>query len=103
MTFDKSEKSAVTGSAVQDSSIEQLLEGYAARYTQQIRDLAETFSAATTRLGSAQGDPSTALADDVRAGARKHRVDADLLLAAVADYAVIESRSEALHRSRAGH
>ena len=85
---------------MQDSSIEQLLEGYAARYAQQIRDLAKTFLAATTRLGSAQGDPSTAPADGVRASARKHRVDADLLLAAVADYAVIKSRSKALHRSR---
>lgn len=102
MTSEKSDQ-FVAGSAVQASSIEQLLECYAARYAQQIRDLVETFSSATTRLGSAQGDPSTALADDVRATAKKHRVDPDLLLAAVADYAVIESRSEALHRSRTGH
>lgn len=99
MTFDKS---APPQGKVQQPSIEELLHGYAARYPQQIRDLAETFSAATTRLGNAQGDPSTALAEDVRASARKHRVDAEMLLAAVADYAVIESRSEALHRARSG-
>ncbi|CAN5699291.1 hypothetical protein BH11PSE13_BH11PSE13_36500 [soil metagenome] len=98
-----SDKSAATGGAVQEASIEQLLDAYASRYPQQIRDLAETFSAATTRLGNAQGDPSAAFADDVRASARKHRVDADMLLAAVADYVVIETRSEALHRSRTGH
>ena|ERR1700712_799702 len=97
MIFDKS---VIAGGAVQGSSIERLLEDYAARYSQQVRDLAETFSAATTRLGNARGDPSAALADDVRASARKHGVDPESLLAAVADYAVIESRSEALHRSR---
>jgi hypothetical protein len=41
-------------------------------------------------------DSSAALVDDVRSSARKRRVGADLLLAAVNEYAVIESRSKAL-------
>ncbi|MDB5826332.1 MAG: hypothetical protein JWQ73_552 [Variovorax sp.] len=94
------EKSATSESADQATGIEDLLQGYAARYPQQIRDLAETFSSATTRLGNAQGDPLAALAEDVRASARKHKVDAAMLLAAVSDYAVIESRSEAMQRAR---
>lgn len=94
------ENNASDESPVQESSVQQLLDSYTARYPEQIRDLAETFSAATTRLGHAQGNPSAVLVDDVRSSARKNRVDADLLLAAVDEYAVIESRSEALHRPR---
>lgn len=81
------------------SDIEKLMHGYAARYTQQVRDVVETFASSTTRLGNAQVMPAMSAAG-VEAIAVKHNVDAETLMSAIIDYAAIEALSEQALRNR---
>lgn len=75
------------------SKIEELMQAYARRYTQEVRDVAETFSSGTTRLSNAPTMPAMSAAG-VRAIAVQHNIDADTLISAVIDYAAIEALSE---------
>ena len=76
-------------------------DAYRAKYSEQVRDLAETFCANTTRL-SVGAEAVQVSPEDVRLMARRHEVDYDTLSAAVADYAAFELRAEAEHRRRGG-
>lgn len=65
------------------------LQRYREQYPEQIRGMAETFCAATTRLGTA-GAP-VATVDTVRPMAERHGLDVDELVAAITEYAQIEA------------
>lgn len=71
------------------------------KYSQQVRDLAETCCASTTRLSTGARTGQVSL-DELRALALRHGVDLDALTAAVADYAAFETQAEAEHRLRGG-
>ncbi|MDB5829285.1 MAG: hypothetical protein JWQ73_3505 [Variovorax sp.] len=85
-----------------NNDLEKLMRDYTLRYTQQVRDVVETFSSSTTRLGNVRGTPAMSEVG-VRAIALKHDIDAEALISAVIDYAEIEALSEqALRKSIAG-
>lgn len=83
-----------------EPTMETLLSAYHAKYTQQMRELAETLCAGTTRLESPNAIESRVLVQEVRRTAEKHGVDYETLGAAVADYTVIEQRALAQFRER---
>ena len=82
-----------------DTSFQELLSAYVARYPQEVRDLAETFCASTTRLGHHMVTPM-ALTADVKAQALQRGLSVELLAGAVADYSAIEMRAESMQRDR---
>lgn len=81
--------------------MEALLAAYNSRYPQEVRELAETLCAGTTRLESPGALESRVLPADVRRAAEKHGIPLDTLSAAVADYTVIEKRAMEIYRARA--
>lgn len=83
-----------------EPTFEAMLASYVERYPQEVRDLAETFCATTTRLGHHMATQPLALTADARAQALSRGVDVDLLAGAVADYSIIEMRAESMHRDR---
>lgn len=72
---------------------------YQAKYPQQVRDIAETCCASTTRLSTGARTAQVSL-DELRALALRHGVDIDALTAAVADYAAFEEQAETEQRQR---
>lgn len=84
-----------------DTSFQDLLSSYVARYPQEVRDLAETFCASTTRLSHHAATPQpTTLTADARARALERGVNVELLASAIADYSAIEMRAESMQRDR---
>lgn len=83
-----------------EPSFQELLARYVERYPQEVRDLAETFCASTTRLGHHMVTQPTALTAEARAQALDRGVSVELLANAVADYSAIEMRAEAMQRDR---
>lgn len=81
------------------SDIEKLMHDYAVRYPQVIRDVVETFSSGTTRLGNTPAMPAMSVAG-VKAIAVQHNINAETLISAVVDYAAIEALSEQALRKR---
>ena len=83
-----------------DTSFQELLSSYVARYPQEVRDLAETFCASTTRLSHHMVTQPMALTADVKAQALQRGLSVELLADAVADYSAIETRAESMQRDR---
>lgn len=84
-------------------TLEQMMADYAARYSQEVRDLAETLCASTTRL-AVQGEAMRPSLPDVRRTALERNIDEAELAGAVHDYAQIETAAEARYKQagRAG-
>lgn len=82
-----------------DTSFQELLSSYVERYPQEVRDLAETFCASTTRLGHHMVTQPMALTGEVKAQALQRGLDVELVANAVADYSAIEARAESMHKA----
>lgn len=81
-------------------TLEALMRDYKANFSQEVRDLAETFCGSTTRLSVAgEPEPRQLTADFLRQ-ARAHGIDREVLSQAVALYSRIEALAEA--RARGG-
>ena len=82
-------------------SFDDLLSAYVGEYPQTVRDVAETFCASTTRLGGHAAIPMQPPMAEIRRCALAKGIDADMLGAAVAAYARVESSAEAMQRAMA--
>lgn len=80
-----------------EHTISELLETYSSKYSEHLRDLAQAYCGATTRLGGVDGAALHVSREDVRAIAQEQKVDVDTLRCAIADYSIIEGRSVAMH------
>ncbi len=80
-----------------EHTISELLETYTSRYPEHLRDVAQAYCGATTRLGSIGGAALQVSREDVRTIAQDQGVDIDALRSAIADYSTIEGRSIAMH------
>ncbi|RYE74978.1 MAG: hypothetical protein EOO80_16105 [Oxalobacteraceae bacterium] len=78
-------------------TLEQLMADYAAGYSQEVRDLAETLCASTTRL-AVHGEAVRPSLHDVRRTALERGIDEAELVRAVNDYAQIETAAEARYK-----
>ncbi|WP_371435072.1 hypothetical protein [Polaromonas sp.] len=79
-------------------NISDLLRSYHADFSQQVRELAETFCFHTTRLGQAPPEAPHELTEEFRFRAKAHGVSEPDLKAAVARYVRIEALAESAYR-----
>ena len=70
------------------SDLEELMQGYSARYSQQVRDVVETLSSVTTRLGNAPAVPALSAADVEAIKAAAHADEK--VLARIAGKAIVK-------------
>lgn len=80
-----------------EPTLEELLRAYKTDFPQEVRDLAETFCNATTRLANAPANAPRALTDEMRHRAAAHGIRDEDLAAAVAQYTRIEALAESSH------
>lgn len=83
-----------------EPTLEQRMSAYLADYPQDVRDLAETFCSATTRLKGQQGRTTPELSADIRSTAMARGIPVDVLRSAVDAFSRIEAEAEAQHRNR---
>ena len=80
------------------SPLESLMFDYRSTFAQEVRDLAETFCGATTRLGNRQNIESRPLTPAIREAARSRGIAAEELARAVDQYTRIEALAEEAYR-----
>lgn len=76
------------------------MQDYQSTYSQEVRDLAETFCSSTTRLSAGEAREPRALPADIREEALAHSIDIGVLSQAIAAYSQIEALAEAAFRKR---
>ena len=81
-------------------TLEALMQDYKRNYSQEVRDLAETFCGSTTRLSVGAEREPRQLTEEFRRKAHAHGIQVEVLSQAVAHYSQIEELAEA--RARQG-
>ncbi|RYH50419.1 MAG: hypothetical protein EON54_15575 [Alcaligenaceae bacterium] len=79
-------------------TLDSLMRAYKETFAQEVRDLAETFCGATTRLGSATRIEARPLTPAITAAARARGISVETLAQAVEQYVRIEALAEAAHQ-----